>query len=349
LAYTAATEETMEQAEKLKGIYEKPPGSGVWWIHYQIKGVRHREKAGRRSDAVSLYRKRKADGLRGIKLPELVPGNAVRFGDLARAAVAYAETHLRTAQDYRAKGLVLQETLGSRPAAEITPAEIEAVLSDHCRTNGTFNKHRSFVSLAFRLGMENGKVSSNPARLVRRRTEDNARLRYLSREEYAKVLAVIQRDHPAQGPAFVVGAFTGMRWGEQFSLTWGQVDLRRKVIRLDRTKNGSGRNVPLNSVALGALEVQRAAEPHSAGDQVFPLHSESDRCRWWFEPALREAKVDGVVWHSLRHTFCSWLALAGVGIREIQELAGHRSITTAARYAHLSPEATATASERLVM
>lgn len=338
----------MEQAEKRKGIYEKPPGSGVWWIHYHVKGVRHREKAGRRSDAVKLYQKRKADGLRDIKLPELVPGNAVRFGDLSAMAVAYAETHLRTAQDYRAKDLVLRETLGSRRAAEITPAEIEAVLSAHCRTNGTFNKHRSFVSLAFRLGMENQKVTSNPARLVLRRTEDNARLRYLSREEYAEVLAIIQRDHPTQTPAFVVGAFTGMRWGEQFSLTWGQVDFKRKVIRLLKTKNGSARNVPLNSVAMDALKVQQPTVPHSAGDRIFPLHSDSDRCRWWFEPALREAKITGVSWHTLRHTFCSWLALAGVGIREIQELAGHKSIAMAARYAHLSPEATASASERLV-
>jgi integrase len=43
------------------------------------------------------------------------------------------------------------------------------------------------------------------------------------------------------------------------------------------------------------------------------------------------------------------LALAGIGISEIQELAGHKSIAMAARYAHLSPEATASASERLVM
>jgi integrase len=348
LAYTAATKETLEQAEILKGIYEKPPGSGVWWIHYHVKGVRRQEKVGRRSAAVKLYQKRKADGWQDFKLPELAPGKAVRFGDLSAMAVAYAETYLRTAQDYRAKDLVLREKLGSRPT-EITPAEIEAVLSAHCRSSGTFNKFRSFASLAFRLGMENQKVTSNPARLVRRRTEDNASLRYLSREEYASVLAIIQRDHSEKAPAFVVSAYTGMRWGEQFSLTWGQVDFKRKVIRLLKTKNGSARNVPLNSVAMDALKVQQPTVPHSAGDRIFPRHSDSDRCRWWFEPALREAKITGVSWHTLRHTFCNWLALAGIGISEIQELAGHKSIAMAARYAHLSPEATASASERLVM
>ena len=55
-------------------MYEQPVGSGVWFICYYTKCVRHREKAGTRGDAIKLYMKRKADGLRGIKLPELVPG-----------------------------------------------------------------------------------------------------------------------------------------------------------------------------------------------------------------------------------------------------------------------------------
>jgi site-specific recombinase XerD len=62
-----------------------------------------------------------------------------------------------------------------------------------------------------------------------------------------------------------------------------------------------------------------------------------------------EAKIADYTWHNNRHTFCSWLALAGVSIKEIQVLAGHKTITMAARYAHLSPEATASASERLVI
>lgn len=143
--------------------------------------------------------------------------------------------------------------------------------------------------MAYRLGAENGKTQINPGRLVRRRTEDNARLRYLAREEYDKLLKVIQRDNPNQVPAFIVSVYTGMRWSEQFSLDWKQVDLKRKVIRLTMTKNGSARNVPLNSVALDALQGQRTIVPHGAGDQVFPRPGPSSDCRWRFEPALEEA------------------------------------------------------------
>jgi integrase len=59
--------------------------------------------------------------------------------------------------------------------------------------------------------------------------------------------------------------------------------------------------------------------------------------RSWFSPCLDEAKITDYTWHSNRHTFCSWLAMAGASTKEIQEAAGHRTITMAARYAHLSP------------
>jgi site-specific recombinase XerD len=53
---------------------------------------------------------------------------------------------------------------------------------------------------------------------------------------------------------------------------------------------------------------------------------------------MESAGITGYVWHSNRHTFCSWLAMAGAIIKEIQELAGHKAITMSARYAHLSPD-----------
>jgi len=337
------------KAKAVRGVYEHPAGSGIYWIHYYAEGKRHREKAGRKSDALALYQKRKADARRKVKLPELVPGKVVTFGHLSTMAVEHAESHLKSIAHYKTKDSILREPFGERAASSITPQEINEWLSKHCKTPATANRYRAFMSLAYRLGMENGKVESNPARLVRLRTENNARMRFLSRTEYGKLLGIIQRDNPAQAPAFIVSVYTGMRWGEQFSLEWGQVDLKRKIIRLTQTKNGSARNVPLNAVALAALQQQREAVSHEAGEPVFPRPGPRSDCRWWFEPALREAKITEYTWHNNRHTFCSWLAMAGVSTKEIQVLAGHKTITMAARYAHLSPEATASASERLVI
>jgi integrase len=336
------------EIKPVRGVFENPPGSGVWWVNYYVKGKRHREKVGTRGAAIDLYRVRKADARRGLKLPELQPGKVVLFGHLTQDAVDYAKTHLRTFPDYEAKQRNLNDDFAGREAAEIQPQDIDGWLSKHYGSSpATANRYKAFFSLCYRLGIENGKVKENPARRVRHRRENNERLRFLSREEYKKLVGIIQRDHPKQLPSFVVSVYTGMRWSEQFSLTWSQVDLDRSMIRLDKTKNGSARNVPLNSVALEALKQQESKVPHNPKDKVFPLPGPESRWYWWLRPCLDEAKIADYVWHSNRHTFCSWLAMAGVSIKEIQVLAGHKTITMAARYSHLSPDAAASASERL--
>ncbi|MGA2754061.1 MAG: site-specific integrase [Terracidiphilus sp.] len=338
--------------KQVKGVFERPPGSGCWWVNYYIGGKQHREKVGRKSDAIMLYQKRKVDALRNKKLPELRPRKATSFGELATAAVDYAKAHLKTWPDYVWKERTLREPFGSRPAAEIIPEEIDNFLTEHCKTPATANRFRAFFSLCFHLGMENGKVSTNPARLVRLRTEDNARNRYLSRQEYESLSGVILRDFPQQHPAFVVSVFTGMRWEVQFSLVWSQVDLKRHVIHLWSAKDPTGRvqtkarNIPLNSIALAAMKQQQKMVPHEPTDPVFP--NAGDYCRFWFEPCLKKAKIDNYTWHCNRHTFCSWLALEGVSMKAIQELACHKSIAMTARYMHLAPQTTAAASERMV-
>jgi hypothetical protein len=153
-----------------------------------VSGKQHREKVGRRSDALALYQKRKADVRRGVKLPELLPSKIVTVGQLMTDAVDYAKTHLKTFADYEWKERALREPFGKRPAADLTPQDIGRWLSGHCKTAATANRFRAFFSLCYRLGMENAKVTANPARPVRARREDNSRLRFLSREEYGKLL-----------------------------------------------------------------------------------------------------------------------------------------------------------------
>ena len=107
------------QQSKTRGIFERPLGSGIWWINYYVKGKQHREKVGRKSDATALYQKRKADYRRGMKLPELVPKKVTTFGELATDAVIYAKAHLRTWADYDWKERDLREPFGLREAVEI--------------------------------------------------------------------------------------------------------------------------------------------------------------------------------------------------------------------------------------
>lgn len=319
----------------MRGVFENPEGSGIWWIHYYAAGKRHREKVGRKSDAIKLYQSRKADAVAGRKLPELRNSKVVMLAELIDDALEFVAHH-KDNRNYKSRGAIVRGDLGSRTAAELTPQELERWLREHCKTPATANRYKAFISLCYREGVRNGKVAVNPARLVRQRKEGTGRLRFLSREEYDKLCAVITGRFPEHLAEFFVSVHTGMRLSEQYSCTWSQVHLDRRTIDLTKTKNGSARTVHLNSDAVAAIESLKIPGMHPA-DPVFPRHGKSFDTRSWFHPCLEDAEIVGYVWHSNRHTFCSWLAMAGASIKEIQEAAGHKTITMSARYSHLSP------------
>jgi hypothetical protein len=60
--------------------------------------------------------------------------------------------------------------------------------------------------------------------------------------------------------------------------------------------------------------------------------------REWFRKCLDEAKISNFTWHCLRHTFASRLVMAGVDLRTVQQLMGHKTIQMTIRYSHLAPE-----------
>jgi len=335
------------EVKAVRGVFERPKGSGLWWINFYQDGKQHREKVGSRSAAIDLYRIRKADARRGVKLPDLRNGK-VTLSALIDGALEFARTHNKSARDYECKGRILKQAMGERIASEITPQEIDRWFSSRFKTPATANRYRAFLSLVYREAIRNGKIDTNPARLVRQRKEGGGRLRLLSREEYDNLYAVIARRFPEHIPEFIVSVHTGMRLSEQYSCTWAQVHLDRRTIELTKTKNGSARTVHLNSDAMSAIQSKQMPRQRPT-DPVFPREGSKGRfdTRSWFQPCLAEAKIAGYVWHSNRHTFCSWLAMAGASIKEIQEAAGHKTITMSARYSHLTPEHRQSVVERI--
>jgi site-specific recombinase XerD len=339
--------------KKIRGVFEKVPGSGIWWIcYFDLSSRKRREKAGRKSDAIALYQKRKMETLQGKKLPERLRSKAVSFGVLAQDAIQYSKTNkLSYRQDvYRMSKLL--GWLGNRLAEAITPQEIERWLSEQMQENNwkpaTANRFKALISLAFRLGMQNGKVAVNPARLVRRRREDNARIRFLSKDEEQSLRFAIESRFPGHLSEFAVALNTGMRRKEQYGLTWECVDLERRLITVSRSKNGEMRHIPMNKTVRDALESLYDASSHTGpvflsedgkGALLGPRH--------WFEPAVTAANLQDFTWHCLRHTFASRLVMAGVDLRTVQQLMGHKTLQMTVRYAHLAPEHQLAAVERL--
>ncbi len=209
------------------------------------------------------------------------------------------------------------------------------------------NRHRSLLSLTYRLAIRNGKVCESPVRLVARRRENNVRTRFLDADEEKKVRSVIQSDYPEREPEFDLALHTGMRRNEQWQLRWRDVNLRAGIITIPQTKNSTRRHVPINSAAEKALKT--LAQSHSGSEYVCS-GSEDRRGRdWerWFEECVRKAGVPDFRWHDLRHTFASRLAMAGVSLRTLAELLGHKTLAMVMRYAHLAPAHLREAVERI--
>jgi site-specific recombinase XerD len=336
-----------------RGIYEKVPGSGVWWIRFaDTMGRLRREKAGTKSAALTLYRKRKTEALQGKKLPESLRAPMVSFSELAHDALVYSKTHKRTYEDDLLRMPRLLAAFRERAADSITPQDLERHLAQSAEEShwapATVNRYRALVSLVFRLGIENGKVKENPARLVKHRLVNNTRTRWLIPEEEGRLRAAIEEGCPEHMPELDLALNTGLRLSELYGLTWENVNTSRRVLTVPRSKNGETRHVPLNGVALAALTELRNRGDGTGAVIRNPQGEPLAGPRYWFEPAVGRAKIRAFSWHCLRHTFASRLVMAGVDLRTVQELLGHKSIAMTVRYSHLSPTHTLAAVERLV-
>ena len=320
----------------LRGIFEKPEGSKIFWIRYVDGSGRYkREKVGRRGDAITLLSRRKADAAMGVKMPDNLRNKGVTFAELAEAILVYAEARHSQVKDVTIRVKRILPTFGPMLADKIRPEQIDEWLVKNTLTPATANRYKSTFSLIFREAIRNGRASSNPARLVRHRAENNSSIRFLSDDEQSSLTNAILKRFPKHLPELTISLGTGMRLSEQYLLTWSQVDFQRREVRLSKTKNGSRRTIPMNASVLRAFdEMRKVAADKSAAGNVFPIRDPKD----WFKPALSDAKIIGYRWHDNRHTFCSRLAMKGLNIKVIQELAGHKTIAMSARYAHLNDE-----------
>lgn len=330
-----------------RGLFERPAGSGVWWVQYfDREGRRHREKVGSKSAAREVYAQRKTE----VRLEKFDPEAVTRRRVLTVKGLVERYqpefTRKRSAKDDLRYAGYWVEFLGSTPADQVRPEDVERWrrkrLSEPTRTSrpaapATVNRAVAFLKRLYNLAIRDGLLERNPVTRVKMLRENNARIRYLLPEEEAQLR---QEMSPRNWAAVSFAMNTGLRLGEMVGLRREDLDLRLGMVTVRRSKHGEARFVPLNQSARQALELILGGHdspwviPAIRGDG--PRRGDSlYRCT--LLPALRRAGIKNFRWHDLRHTFCSRLVMAGVDLRTVQELAGHKTITVTMRYAHLSP------------
>lgn len=138
---------------------------------------------------------------------------------------------------------------------------------------------------------------------------------------------------------------TGMRLSEIGGLRLGQIDLQKRIVKLDITKNSSPRTVPLTRAATAAFQaaIDNPIRPPET-DLVFFGEPGRDGIRrtYLFDKAWTDAKkAAGLVdfrFHDLRHEAVSRLVEAGLSDQEVSAISGHKSMQMLKRYTHLRAE-----------
>lgn len=264
-------------------------------------------------------------------------------------------THRAEEQLFR---IWIKPVVGEKSLKEISRFDIErmkkAILDagraprtvEYCLTTlGQIYRH------AERTGHYEGPI---PTSTVKKPKFDNKRVRFLSLDEAHHLLDILRGMSQQVHDMALMSLHCGLRAGEIFSLTWGHVDLEHNLINLMDTKSGRTRTLSMTDDVKAAFTTMG---PGRNGELVFPSNNgkKIGVMSQTFPRAVKQAGLnDGVIdrrqkvtFHTLRHSFASWLVMDGISLYQVKELLGHASLTMTERYSHLSPDRNKLAAETM--
>ena len=320
---------------KQRGVFERPKGSGIFWIRYHVHGRERREKVGGKQEAIDRYRERKTQARDGT-LPQRSQDRLM--SDFVTEYLDGERHRMRAFREYSRHGAAWSERFRGMTLRSILPMDVQRWATRRAEevSPATVNRELSFLRRVFNVALANDLVERNPVKKVRFYRENNARVRFLTDDEETRLRKVVDDTH---WPVLAFALHTGLRQAEQFGLRWADIDFPNRVLTIPRSKHGETRHVHLSDTALAILQLapSRLKSPYvfASATGETPLDARNFYHRV-FQPALRRARIENFRWHDLRHTFASRLVMRGADIRSVQELMGHKTLTMTLRYSHLS-------------
>jgi len=247
----------------------------------------------------------------------------------------------------------IKDRLGEKNIDEITVQNIEQLkvnILSSGRSARTAQQIIAILKALFNKAIEwDFLKKNNPAKNIKIPKFDNKRTRFLSEKEACKLLKECKKRTTSKNYLYqmvLLALSTGMRAREIFNLKWQDVDFKNKVIWIRDAKSGDSRVTFLSDKVEKELlslcsKKERNGYIFKKGNNE-PFH-EVPKIFYRIVNQLGfnkniEDRREKVVFHTLRHTFCSWLAIEGVPLHVIKELAGHKTLQMTERYAHLMPD-----------
>ena len=337
-----------KQASGKRGV-EMHKRSGVWYtcIRHNGKKIQRSLKTSNKASALVREAKVRKDIVDGNYFEKDV-GHKKTFKDMMdRFMKEHAPKVSGSMQNSYTSSLKhLIPFFGDLNLLSISREEIskyKVLRLDEGAMPATINRELAMVSKAFTLALEDWgwiKGKDKPFSKIAYEKVNNERDRWLTEDEEKRLL----ENCPEWLCEIINFALnTGLRQDELLSLEWNRVDLFRKAVLIQKTKNGKPKTVPLNKIALGVIERRSESKVVKLKNDFVFVSSHGTKIdrhnlRRAFNNAVRTAEIEDFTFHDLRHCFCTKLAQRGVDIYKIAKLAGHEDIRMTQRYSHHCPE-----------
>jgi integrase len=266
----------------------------------------------------------------------------------------YADKYLRSVERSVRSGSLRQykqwiarfvNAYGVVPLRDITPAVVDAWIDAYRHlAPRTRNAGLLAVSAMFGHAQRHEVIERNPvSRVARVRVPTVEFPPFVSVEEYMRVVDPLARSSHMRA-ACRLAMFAGMRRGEVNALRWVDVDMDGGVIRITshgrhETKSGKARIVPMLPPVREALDAARAAkgDKERAG-RVVGISYNKVHYEWTRMLPEMPEEYRHLTFHSLRHSYATWLAAAGLPLRALQHALGHADIQMTMLYTHVQPD-----------
>lgn len=323
---------------------------GAWWIDFYIGKNRHREKVGlSRQKAERLLKEIRSGHQRNRVFPERINNDeGFSFNHLIDFYIR--DPDVKQKKSFKRDILSISHLKGfftNKKLSEIKPSFIKlyigrrrkdyvpnAIKKKKLVSNSTINRELACLKHMLNKAVELGMLRFNPIGGIKLLKENPGREKYLQKSQ---VKALIKGCAPHLKPMVLVELNSGMRRGELLRLKWSNVDFDNNVIRLkpEQTKTSKGRAIPMNSILKATL---KSIKRNPNSEYIFCKKDGSPYgdIKKSFATALRKANIKDFRFHDLRHHYASMLVMNEVNIRVVQDLLGHKSITTTQKYSHLS-------------
>src|SRR5262245_44663990 len=323
-----------QRAWKVPGQRTKRKAWGFVTVDASGKQVRRFKAEWTKEDAEAAL----AAELLQIEQPKVQPGG-LTLGQAAERYLAAKSRKKAVGEDKRQLDHLKAAFGADTPLVDLTASRISEYKSG--RLNGTSARTKRALTAAgvnrplallrhlLRLAHDEWEVLAAVPKIKLER-EPQDRIRWLQPDEEARLLDACSKSQNKQLHAIVTVALeTGLRKGELLGLTWDRVDFSRGVLRLEKTKSGRRREVPMRQVVYEVLTKLPGREGN-----VWP----GGNIRTAFENAVEVAGLDDFHFHDPRHHFASCFVMRGGSLQALKEILGHRTLAMTLRYAHLAPD-----------